>query len=153
LQAQSPVDVHFRNLASKPLERWLPALAAELHGQGLRLVIRVGSEPRLRALDQALWTYDPASFLPHAAAGDGQEARQPVLLTMAAEAPNGASVVLAVDDCSAAPEEGFERLDYFFDRNDAAGRDAARARWREWRERGIEPVYWEADTQGWRRAG
>jgi len=147
------MEVHFRNLASKPLERWLPALAAELHGQGLRLVIRVGSEPRLRSLDQALWTFDPGSFLPHGAAGDGSEAAQPILLAMGTETPNGASAVMAVDDCNVLPEEGFERLDYFFDRNDSAGRDAARSRWREWRERGIEPVYWEADAQGWRRAG
>jgi DNA polymerase-3 subunit chi len=122
------VEVHFRNLASKPLERWLPTLAAELHGEGLRLVIRVGSEPRLKALDQALWTFDPGSFLPHGAAGDGNEAAQPILLTQGSATPNGATVVLAVDDCSATPEEGFKRLDYFFDRNDTAGRDAARAR-------------------------
>lgn len=147
------MEVHFRNLASKPLERWLPALAAELHGQGLRLLIRVGSEPRLRALDQALWTYEPGSFLPHGAAGDGQEAEQPILLTTGDDNPNAASVVLAVDDCSAVPDEGFQRLEYLFDRNDSAGRDAARNRWREWRERGIEPIYWEADAQGWRRAG
>ncbi|MCA8927093.1 MAG: DNA polymerase III subunit chi [Alphaproteobacteria bacterium] len=147
------MEVHFRNLASKPLERWLPTLAADLYGQGLRLVVRVGSEPRLRSLDQALWTYDPGSFLPHGAAGDGQDEQQPILITMGSAAPNGASIVLAVDDCSATPDEGFQRLDYFFDRNDAAGRDAARIRWREWRELGIEPIYWEADAQGWRRAG
>ena len=128
-------------------------MAAELHGQGLRLLIRVGSEPRLRALDQALWTYEPGSFLPHGAAGDGQEAEQPILLTTGDDNPNAASVVLAVDDCSAVPDEGFQRLEYLFDRNDSAGRDAARNRWREWRERGIEPIYWEADAQGWRRAG
>jgi DNA polymerase IIIc chi subunit len=50
-------------------------------------------------------------------------------------------------------DEGFQRLDYLFDRNDTAGRDAARIRWREWRDRGIERIYWEAEAQGWRRAG
>jgi len=147
------VEVHFRNLASKPLERWLPTLAAEFHGQGLRQLIRVGSEARLRALDQALWTCVPGSFLPHAAAGDGVDASQSILLTLEAGNPNAAAVILAVDDCSAMSDEGFQRLDYLFDRNDTAGRDAARIRWREWRDRGIEPIYWEAEAQGWRRAG
>jgi DNA polymerase III subunit chi len=147
------VEVHFRNLASKPLERWLPMLAAEFHVQGLRQLIRVGSEARLRALDQALWTFDPGSFLPHGAAGDSTDASQPILLTMGVDNPNAATVVLAVDDSSATPDEGFQRLDYLFDRNDTAGRDAARIRWREWRDRGIEPIYWEADAQAWRRAG
>ena len=147
------MEVHFRNLASKPLERWLPTLAAEFYGQGLRQLIRVGSEPRLRALDQALWTFDPGSFLPHGAVGEGAEDSQPILLTMGDGNPNAATVVLAVDDCSAQPDEGFQRLEYLFDRNDTAGRNAARSRWREWRERGIEPIYWEADAQGWRRAG
>ena len=148
------MEVHFRNLASRPLELWLPHLAAELYGQGVRVLIRVGSEARLRALDQALWTYEPASFLPHAAAGDGTEADQPILLALdEAAAANGASAAFAVDDCSATVAEGFSRLDYFFDRNDTAGASAARSRWREWREQGIEPIYWEAEAQGWRRAG
>ncbi len=147
------MEVHFRNLASKPLELWLSNLAAEFFCQGQRLLIRVGSEPRLRSLDQALWTFQPASFLPHGAAGEGEDARQPILLTIGADNPNGATVVIAVDDCSADPDESFARLEYLFDRNDAAGRDAARARWREWRDRGIEPIYWEAEGQGWRRAG
>ena len=49
----------------------------------------------VEALNDRLWTYDDASFLPHGAAGDGDPATQPVFLTERVENPNAASALVA----------------------------------------------------------
>ncbi len=73
-------DVNFYQLASKPLDAVLPRLLEKAVAAGFRTVIRATDPALLARLDGALWTYDAASFLPHAVDGPFA-AEQPVLLT------------------------------------------------------------------------
>ena len=147
------MQVNFRNLCGRPLELWVAYLAAEYFAAGKQVLIRAASEERVRSLDQALWTYDRASFLPHAVDDAGAADRQPIVITMAAANPNKADIVILVDDVAVPPDVEWDCVDYVFERSDPAGREAGRQQWRVWREQGLEPVYWETDAQGWRRAG
>jgi DNA polymerase-3 subunit chi len=67
--------------------------------------------------------------------------------------PNAASLLVMLDDAEAVAPEQFGRCGVFFDRNDPAMRDAARARWRRCLAAGHTPVYWEFSSQGWHKAG
>jgi DNA polymerase III subunit chi len=146
------METHFRNLAGRPLELWVALLAAEHHAAGARVIVRAASPERVRTLDQALWTYDAGSFLPHGTAEGGRADRQPVFLTDGDDNPNGASALVLVDN-SAAPTSGeFTVVDYVFERADPTAREAARQQWRLWKEQGHDPIYWEATAEGWRRA-
>ena len=147
------MQANFRNLGGKPLELWVAYLSAEYAAAGTRVLIRAATPERVKALDQALWTYDRESFLPHGTADAGGAAAQPVLLTASEGNPNSAEALILVDH-SVAPEGGeWQVIDYVFERNDPAAREAARQQWRLWKEQGREPIYWETDAQGWRRAG
>lgn len=147
------MQANFRNLGGKPLELWVAYLAAEYAAAGTRVLIRAASPERLKVLDQALWTYDRESFLPHGTEEAGRAAEQPILLTASEANQNGAETLILVDHSVAPDDAVWQVIDYVFERNDPAAREAARQQWRLWKEQGHEPVYWETDAQGWRRAG
>ncbi len=96
--------------------------------------------PTLTRLDRALWSFEPAEFLPHVMVGaDGKLPprlrRTPILL--APHADHGAQhrVLLHLGDEPAEGFESFERLIEIVS-SDPAERDAARARWRHYAARG-----------------
>ena len=147
------MEIEFRNVAGQRFETGLAAFLEPELAAGRRAVVLCGSRERLEALNLGLWTYDPASFLPHGSEGDGHAERQPVYLTLAEENPNAASLLVMIDDAEAAAPEAFEKCSILFDRNDPAVREAARARWRNCLAAGHTPVYWEFSAQGWQRNG
>ena len=147
------MQANFRNLAGRPLELLVALLAAEYFAAGTKALIRAPTPERIKSLDQALWTFDPASFLPHGTDEAPQATAQPILLTAKEGNPNGAAALLLVDHTVAPAEPGWETIDYIFERSDPTAREAARQQWRLWKEQGHEPVYWQAEPQGWQRAG
>ncbi len=79
----------FYHLERRALNDVLPGMVEKSLERGWRAVIRTESAERSDALDNLLWTYDDQSFLAHAQSGDGEAARQPVLITVEDENPNG----------------------------------------------------------------
>ena len=144
-------EIGFYHLKTTPLDRALPRLLERALGDGHRVVVMAGTEERVAHLDQVLWTYDDASFLPHGAAGGGNAARQPVWLTTEEENPNGASMLVLVDGARATRLEGYRRICDMFDGNDVAAVVAARERWRETKAAGHVLTYWEQTANGWEK--
>ena len=62
-------EIGFYHLTCTPLERALPKLLEKVLASGARAVVRAGSDERVEFLNGALWTYQPASFLPHISGG------------------------------------------------------------------------------------
>lgn len=144
------VSVEFRDLAGSALEPTLGRLLEEQLAEGRRVVVRLVSEERLRGVDAGLWTYHPASFLPHGSPAVGRPADHPIWLSTQVENPNGASVLVLLEDAVADDLEGFERCLYVFDRTDPDARRMARERWRALRESSITPLYLEHARGSWR---
>ena len=86
----------FYHLERRALEEILPGLIEKSLQRGWRAVVRTDSSERSDSIDTLLWTYDDQSFLPHAQSSDGDSARQPVLITVEDENPNGAQVLFCV---------------------------------------------------------
>src|SRR3954471_15116878 len=93
----------FYHLERRGLDDILPGLVEKSLERGWRAGIRTESSERSDALDNLLWTYDEQSFLADAQAGDGDAARQPVLITVEDENPNGAQILFCVG--GAAPSD------------------------------------------------
>jgi DNA polymerase III subunit chi len=147
-------EVAFYHLTRTRLEQALPSLLEKTLQRGWRAVVRVGSEERLRALDDHLWTYREESFLPHGTAGDGSPENQPILLTLGEGCPNGATVVFAVDGAELPAPDGFERLILVFDSDDDEAIQRARSKWAEYKAAGTPVSYWKQDEDGrWAQAG
>src|SRR3546814_9137120 len=72
---------------------------------------------RRQAIDEALWTLNRASFLPHGHAGSPDEAIEPILIsgTLDPSPPNMASLIALADGEWRDEALGFERTFLLFD--------------------------------------
>ena len=147
-------EIGFYHLTTTPLERALPKLLEKAVGTGQRIVVMAGSEERVEALNALLWTYDPASFLPHGSARDGNAAAQPIWLTAKDENPNTAAILVLADGASSARIGDYARCLEMFDGNAGEAVEQARARWKAYLAAGHTLTYWQQnDRGGWEKKG
>lgn len=147
-------EVLFYHLQRQPLEAVLPGLLEKSVERGWRVVVEAGSAERVEALDAHLWTYREDSFLPHGTSSEANVALQPVVLTTAADNPNGAAVRFLVDGASFQTAAGYERLVLIFDGNDPEALAAAREAWKRAKGEGHQATYWQQSDRGrWERKG
>ncbi|ADH88418.1 DNA polymerase III chi subunit HolC [Ancylobacter novellus DSM 506] len=145
-------EVFFYHLQSRPLEAALPQLLEKCLERGWRCTVQSSSPERIEALDQLLWTYDEASFLPHGTDRQPDSGRQPILLTTSESNPNGATVRFFIDSASAPDLSPYARVIHLFDGNDSDALDHARTAWREARSAGHDVAYWQQGPDGrWQR--
>jgi len=140
----------FYHLERRSLEDVLPGLIQKSLERGWRALIRADSAERAEMIDNLLWTYDDQTFLPHAQAGDGSEARQPVLITVEDANPNAANVLFLVGgaraDWNATAE--LTRIVMMFDGRDADALGRARAAWKDAKSAGHDVTYWKESPAG-----
>jgi DNA polymerase III subunit chi len=147
-------EVRFHHLERRRVDEALPRLLEQALKEGQRVIVRASSEEMAAALNERLWTYDDASFLPHGAAGDGDSAAQPIFLTSEAENPNAATMLVRLAGADVAQaDEAFDLALLLFDGRDEASLAHARAEWRRLKDEGRAISYWrESDEGGWERA-
>ena len=141
-------DVWFYHLQSQPLEQALPTLVSRSRDRGWRVVIRAGSDERVKVLDDLLWTYNDESFLAHGTSAEPNPETQPVLLTTADEAPNSAEVLFLVDGAGLPSEWPFQRVVMMFDGNDMEAVAGAREAWKIAKGLGHAVTYYQQDDGG-----
>ena len=147
-------EVRFHHLERRRVDEALPRLIERALEEGQRVLVRAPSEDMAAALNERLWTYDDASFLPHGAAGDGDPTTQPIFLTSEVANPNGATMLVRVSGAEVAEgDEAFDLTLLLFDGRDEASLAHARAEWRRLKDGGHAISYWrESDEGGWERA-
>ncbi len=164
-------EVWFYHLTTQPLATALPAVLEKALARGWRVVVEVPDEVRLKALDDALWTNAPESFLPHGTIRDRNAGRQPVLLTDEpddsgaggdgagdeATGADGADAAGAFDmrlyvggavvhlDPATAP---YRRVVLMFDGRDEAELADARRQWSRLKAQGFVLAYWQQGAEG-----
>lgn len=141
-------DIRFYHMQQKRLEQALPEILSKAHERNLRVVVKAGSRERVEALDTALWTFNPASFLPHGYVHDGFEAEQPVWLTTEEENPNQATMLVLTDGATSDKVGDYALCCEIFDGNDEEAVTAARARWTSYKAGGHELSYFQQDDAG-----
>jgi DNA polymerase-3 subunit chi len=147
-------EIGFYHLTRMPLATALPKLLERVLASDKRALVRAGSPERVEFLNTALWTYDPASFLPHGTAREGDPADQPIWLTAGDENPNRAQVLILTDGAEAGDLDGWERCVEMFDGNDPAAVEAARERWTAYKAAGHSLTYWQqTERGGWEKKG
>jgi DNA polymerase-3 subunit chi len=147
-------EFRFHHLERRRIDQALPDLIVGILAQGQRIVVRAASAEMVEALNDRLWTYDDASFLPHGGAGDGDPATQPVFLTDRVENPNGASALVALAGAETSPDDAaFALVIRLFDGRDEEATQEARREWKRLKDEGFALSYWrEGDDGGWERA-
>ncbi len=141
----------FYHLERRSLDDVLPGLIEKTLERGWRAVIRAESSERADAIDNLLWTYDDQTFLPHAQSGDGNPRRQPVLITVEDDNPNGADVLFCIGGAqpsSWTDVNGLTRVVLMFDGRDEAALAAARAAWKDAKAAGHDGTDWKESPSG-----
>lgn len=145
-------EIAFYHLEKLPLERVLPKLLEKTLAADKRALVLTGSEGRAEALAGQLWTYEESSWLPHGTARDGSPEDQPVWLaaddTNPTSNPNGAQFLFLTDGATSDGVGDFERCFELFDGGDADAVEAARGRWKTYKDEGHDLTYWRQDAGG-----
>lgn len=146
------MQVDFYHLTATPLDRALPRIAERVVAGGGRLLIVSGDAAQRAAIDRLLWTYAADTFLPHAQVGEGDDARQPVLVGETPAATNSARNIAIIDGRWRDEALQFDRAFHFFDADTIA---AARAAWKGLADReDLTRNYWKQDDAGkWAKVG
>lgn len=143
-------DIRFYHLTATPLERALPRLLEKALGAGFRVVVKAADAGKVDILNTLLWTYNPNSFLPHGSEKDGHPAEQPIYLTAREENPNNATLLAVTDSSTPTSFDGYERVLDLFDGSDENAVQAARTRWKAYKDAGHALQYWQqTESGGW----
>ena len=147
-------EFRFHHLERRRVDQALPDLLARMVAEGRRVVVRAPSTEVVAALNDRLWTFDDASFLPHGAAGDGDPMTQPVFLTDKVENLNAATALVVLAGAAAgADDAAFDLVVRLFDGRDEEATHEARREWKRLKDEGRALSYWrEGDDGGWEKA-
>lgn len=141
------MQVDFYQLAGTPPEQVIASLAEKVLENEGRLLVVADDESFLARLDRILWDQGGSSFLPHGLAGGADDARQPILLSTNADAPNQARNMLIADGTWREAALTYDRSFYLFD---DATLDGARLAWKLLAGReGVERRYWAQESGKW----
>ena len=137
----------FYLVGHEPVERVLPLIARAAKRQDQTMLVVAQEADLLDRLDQALWEMEPESFLAHGRADRPHADRQPVLLSTACSAANGAQLLALADGSWRDEAESFERVLLFFDEG---GRPRARQTWSQFNDReDVEREFYELEQGKW----
>jgi DNA polymerase-3 subunit chi len=143
-------DIGFYHLTRTGPEQALPALLGRTLAAGKRAVIRCVAD-RIASVDTALWVCPEPDWLPHGTAAMGAADLQPIWITDADDAPNGATFLFLLDGQDSARLAAYERVFDLFDGGDENAVAAARVRWKAAKAAGHALTYWQQGPRGWER--
>ena len=153
LPAVCVTEFRFHHLERRRVDQALPALLERAHDDGRRVVVRAPSEEMVAALNDRLWTYDDASFLPHGAAGDGDPMSQPIFLTAKVENPNAATMLVLLSGAEPSPGTTRSKRSFFCSTGATRKRSPRRAPdGSASKTKGRPLSYWREGDDGWERA-
>lgn len=148
-------EIWFYHLQNQPLARALPLLVEKALERGWRVAVQTADAARLKAIDDLLWTFDPASFVPHGLAEEKDSAAFPIVLSADDANVNDAALRLYVGQAAIDLDpatSGYQRAILLFDGRDEAELVDARRQWTSLKARGFPLAYWQQAEDGrWER--
>lgn len=150
MTANNLPEIRFYHLTASSLERALPPLVEKILASGQRTLIKTADEIKMDRLNELLWTFNPNSFLPHGSRKDGNEGQQPIFITDQTENLNQSTILVITDGSLIQTDTTYTRILDMFDGTDIDAVQAARTRWKQYKEKGFTLEYWQqSETGGW----
>lgn len=108
--------------------------------RGQRILIVVANEEMATSLDRYLWVFKKDSFLPHRVQQKGNNpCDDAIVISTIEHNPNKADVLICVSPCSPSFLKEFQFIYDFAETYDEQLADAARERFRLYRQHGFDP--------------
>ena len=151
------MDVRFYHLTTTSLEAALPRLLEKVVARGRKILVHVPEDAEsgeggttVQTLDQALWTYDDASFLAHDRAGCAHSDQQPILLTTGHDNENSADVLVLIDGADSPLRESVPMTLMMFDGKRPEVVETCRTHWKTLKDTDASLTYWQqTENGGW----
>lgn len=143
-------DVRFYHLTRSRLEDALPVMLQRTLQREARAVVRFATSDDLKAMDELLWTFDDAEFIPHGHDETGFSSNQPVWLTLGLDNPAEANYLFATDGASIELFGAYDVCSVLFDGRLEQSVQAARVLWKEVRDTDDDHKlsYWQQNDRG-----
>ena len=141
-------EIRFYHMERSGLEQTLPMLVTKALQNGHKIIIKAANQNEVERLNEHLWTFNPNSFLPHGSAKNGDAENQPIWLTAEDENPNAADVLILTQGASQENLKDFTLVCEMLNGNNPEEVDSARARWKTYKDDGLETTYWQQGAQG-----
>ncbi len=141
-------DIRFYHLQKQNLDQALPLILEKALSAGHKIVVQMQNADEVERMNKILWTYKPASFLPHGSKKNGHDSDQPIWLTDKTENPNGSSVLILTQGQVSDAVEDYKMCCEILNGHDEDSITAARNRWKEYQSAGHDVTYWFQDDKG-----
>ena len=148
-------DYWFYHLEASTLEDVLPGLLEKVRQRGWTALVKLGGVPtaeknveRLAELDQYLWTFKDASFLPHGRDDQPQADVQPILLSATANTAGGKDCVILMDGAEVADMTGVNRAIVMINGRNSDDVKRERTRWKTLSATDAVLAYFQQDERG-----
>lgn len=143
------MQVDFYQLSRDPAESVIPAIARKILDDGGRLLVVSQAEDQRKRISRGLWSAGAETYLANDEAQAHLPQVQPILLSDACDALNGARYIALADGVWRDEALEFERAFYFFDDETL---DEARQSWRLLSKAdAVTPRFWRQDGGKWRQ--
>ena len=127
-------QVDFYHLTQSTLDEALVMLVKKCQVSAKKVLVQC-PRPAAEAVDDALWTFDPESWLPHGLDdAPGAERADIWVMSGAEENPVSAEFLFLLHGAERPDMAGFERVFNLFDGRSDSQVAHARAQWQSWRE-------------------
>lgn len=145
-------EIAFYHLQQWPLEKALPKLLERAMQTGKRALVLTSTEAQAETLTTALWSYEPDSWLPHGSKKDARPEDQPIWISEDPNNANEAAFLFLTDGVESSDLDAYERCFDLFDGHNVVAVEAARGRWKTYRDAGHTLTYWQqGDSGGWEK--
>ncbi|MDB5478084.1 MAG: polymerase subunit chi [Alphaproteobacteria bacterium] len=146
-------EIRFYHLLQDTTAKAVPEILGKALERGMKILLKLPDEERVKYYDDWLWRFKPESFLPHGMDGDKFPERQPVWISSRDDAPNIASMAVILEEAEMPPIENFELVCLMFDNENKTRLQRARSLWGQLKEQPeLVLTYWKQQENGaWKK--
>lgn len=146
-------EIRFYHLQSDTTTKAVPDILGKAVEKGLKVLLKLPNEERVRFYDDLLWRYSPESFLPHGRAGDKMPESQPIWIDSIDKAPNNATMALVAEEADLPPLTDYALICLVFDSDNHDRLQKARTLWGQLKQLpDLTLTYWkQKENGGWEK--
>ena len=144
-------EVYFYHVTRQTAVSALPKLLSKAKDNGWTVFIRGKDEASLKFIDDAIWTVQPESFLPHAVLGSQNSEKSDILLGTEEDDSSNSDFLLSLNGALISTEEvsKYRRCALLFDDKNSDEVNIAREQWMKFTKADIRAKYWSQETGTW----